>query len=181
MLWGGVSPTGALHLDPAFVLDAPATPPPPPGPYNLEGIDDDGATLFSLDFEMGQMSEGGGGFVFMLPFREEWLGAADSTAAADSTDAATRAAAADPTTTASPTLARIVLTGPEGSATLDRETRVPMAIVIDRATGRIRAILRGEDAEARIAALSETGAQADAAGDDTRVVFSYGLPRPIPD
>lgn len=162
MLWGGVSPDGELRLDPAFLLDVPASMPDAPGPYRLEGVADDGARLFALDFEMGRMSKGGGGFVFMVPFRPEWLGTPDRRPAPG------------------PALSRIVLTGPEGTATLDRETHVPMAIVMDRATGQIRAILRGEDAEARIAAMSEPGSQTDAALGDTRVAVSYGLPRPIP-
>ena len=82
----------------------------------------------------------------MAPFREEWRG----------------------------TLDRIVLRGPEGTITLDRDTRRPMAIVIDRASGQIRAILRGDAVEARIEA-AETEGEAEAA-DGTRVLVSYGLP-----
>lgn len=151
MLWGGVSPGGDLRLDPAFVLDAPASLPDEPGPYRIEVFGDGRANLFSLDFAMGRISEGGGGFVFMVPFRDDW-----------------------------PALERIVLTGPEGTATLDRDTRVPMAIVVDRASGRIRAILRDGAAEARIAAAEE-GARADTADSGTRVLVSYGLPRPVPE
>ena len=152
MLWGGVSPDGDLHLDPAFVLDAPASLPDEIGPYRIEVFGAGRVSLVSLDFEMGRMSEGGGGFVFMVPFRDDW-----------------------------PALDRIVLTGPEGTAWLDRDTRVPMAIVIDRASGRIRAILRGDAAEARIAAAADESTQANAAVSDTRVLVSYGLPRPVPE
>ena len=156
MLWGGVTPDGELRLDPAFVMDAPETLPPTPGPYRLEVVGAAGSTLLSLDFKMDEISDGSGGFLFMAPFREEWRGALD----------------------------RIVLTGPAGTATLDRETRRPMAIVIDRASGRIRAILRGAAAEDRIAAAAEEG-QVDTAGaietaDGTRVLVSYGLPGPVP-
>ena len=81
-----------------------------------------------------------------------------------------------------PALERIVLTGPEGTAALDRDTHVPMAIVVDRASGRIRAILRGEAAEARIAdAAAAEGTQADTSESGTRVLVSYGLPRLVPD
>ena len=152
MLWGGVSPDGDLRLDPAFVLDAQAKLPTAPGAYRIEGMGEGGASLFALDFRMDQISEGGGGFLFMVPFREEW----------DALD-------------------RIVLTGPEGTATLDRETHQPMAIVIDRESGQIRAILRGEAAEARIAAIAEEDRQADTAGSGTRVLVSYGLPRLVPE
>ena len=53
---------------------------------------------------------------------------------------------------------------------------MPRAIGVDRASGRIRAILRGDAAEARIAA-NEEGAQPDTADSGTRVLVSYGLPR----
>ena len=153
MLWGGVSPGGDLRLDPAFVLDAPASLPDGPGPYRIEVFGDGRASLFSADFTMGRMSKGGGGFVFTVPFRDDW-----------------------------PALERIVLTGPEGTAALDRDSHVPTAIVVDRASGRIRAILRGEAAEARIAAAAAAeGAQADTAESGTRVLVSYGLPRVVPE
>lgn len=147
MLWGGVSPDGQLRLEPAFVMDSPEKLPSAPGPYRLEVVGDGGATLLSLDFAMDEISDGGGGFLFTAPFREEWHGALD----------------------------RIVLSGPTGTATLDRETRRPMAIVIDRASGQIRAILRGDAAEARIEAAETGGTEADVA-DGTRVLVSYGLP-----
>ena len=152
MLWGGVTPDGELRLDPAFVMDASEKLPSAPGPYRLQVVGAAGATLLSLDFEMDEISDGSGGFLFMAPFRDQWRGALD----------------------------RIVLTGPAGTATLDRDTRRPMAIVIDRASGQIRAILRGAAAEARIAAAAEQG-EADAAeviemSEGTRVLVSYGLP-----
>lgn len=146
MLWGGVTPGGQLRLDPAFVMDVPEKLPSSAGPYRLEVVGDGGATLLALDFAMDEISDGGGGFLFMAPFREEWRG----------------------------TLDRIVLRGPEGTITLDRDTRRPMAIVIDRASGQIRAILRGDAVEARIEA-AETEGEAEAA-DGTRVLVSYGLP-----
>lgn len=153
MLWGGVGPGGDLRLDPAFVLDAPASLPDSPGPYHIEVFGDGRASLFSVDFAMAEISKGGGGFVFMVPFMDDW-----------------------------PALERIVLTGPEGTAALDRDTHVPMAIVVDRASGRIRAILRGEAAEARIAdAAAAEGTQADTSESGTRVLVSYGLPRLVPD
>ena len=147
MLWGGVSPDGQLRLDPAFVMDAPEKLPAASGPYRIEVTGDGGTTLLSLDFAMDEISDGGGGFLFMAPFREEWRGALD----------------------------RIVLRGPEGTITLDRDTYRPMAIVIDRASGQIRAILRGAAAEARIEATETEGTEAGAA-DGTRVLVSYGLP-----
>lgn len=151
MLWGGVTPDGQLRLDPAFIMDAPEKLPSVPGPYRLEVAGDGGDTLFTLDFAMDEISDGSGGFLFMAPFREEWRGGLD----------------------------RIVLTGPAGTATLDRGTHRPTVIVIDNASGQIRAILRGAGAEARIEAVEEKGTDADSAG-GTRLLVSYGLPRAVP-
>lgn len=150
MLWGGISPDGRLRLDPAFVMDAPEKMPSSPGPYHIEVTGEGASPLLSLDFDMDEISDGSGSFLFMAPFREEWRGALD----------------------------RIVLRGPEGTVTLDRYTHRPMAIVIDRASGQIRAILRGAAAEARIEAAAE--AQQPDAADGTRVLVSYGLPGPGP-
>ena len=56
---------------------------------------------------------------------------------------------------------------------LDGASDVPMALVTDRTTGRITAILRGEDA-VRGAATSLAGAVGSAPPTD--VLLSYGLP-----
>ena len=152
MLWGGVSPDGRLRFDPAFVMDAPEKMPSRAGPYRIEVSGDGGSELLSLDFDMDEISDGSGGFLFMVPFRDEWRG----------------------------TLDRIVLRGPEGSVTLDRDTHRPMVIVIDRASGQIRAILRGAAAEARIESMAAQGAEPGNAAGDTRVLVSYGLPRDGP-
>ncbi|WP_419949439.1 hypothetical protein [Candidatus Palauibacter sp.] len=68
---------------------------------------------------------------------------------------------------------RIAFSGPEGVAVLDGASDVPMALVTDRTTGRITAILRGEDA-VRGAATSLAGAVGSAPPTD--VLLSYGLP-----
>ena len=146
---GGITPDGDLHLDPAFVLDVPAKTPTAPGPYRIAAVAANGSTIFEHSFDMDEISIGGGGFLFLLPFGE--------------------AAARD--------LARIVLTGPDGAVQLDRDTRVdPVAIVMDRATGRIRSILRGEAAvEAAQAQAMGAGAGA-AAADANLTLVSHGLP-----
>ncbi len=161
---GGISPDGDLHLDPAFVLDAPAQTPTAPGPYRIAALATNGSTIFEHSFDMDEISVGGGGFLFLLPFSE--------------------AAARD--------LARIILTGPDGAVQLDRDTRVdPVAIVMDRATGRIRSILRGEAAveAARAAQAQATGAAsgtgaataaATAETDATLTLVSHGLPGTAP-
>ena len=151
LLRGHVSAEGELHLDPAFVLDAPAQLPSGSGPYRIAGFSGDGAPAFTLDFDMEMVSEGGGAFFFLVPFAEERIAS----------------------------LERIVLSGPEGSTALDRETRAPpVAIVMDRATGRIRSILRGEAAAAASATVAADARSGGVARE--RVLVSHGLPGWVP-
>lgn len=151
LLRGHVSAEGELHLDPAFVLDAPAQLPSGSGPYRVEGFDGNGAGAFTLDFGMEMVSEGGGSFLFLIPFAEERIAS----------------------------LERIVLSGPEGSTALERGTRAPpVAIVMDPATGRIRSILRGEAAEAAASTVAADARSGTAPRG--RVLVSYGLPGPVP-
>ena len=145
-LWGGVDAEGVPHLDPAFVLDAPASLPRSEGPHRITGRDTDGAELFALRFELPTIADGDGSssFVFLLPVREEWADA----------------------------LASITLSGPGGSFTLDRDSDQPMAILRNPETGQIRQIVRdlppgpeGREAAERLGA--ETGFE---------VSFSRGIP-----
>ena len=118
LLWGGVDSTETLHLEPAFVVDAPRALPEATGDYELEGRTADGAVLFSLAFEMPRIADGGegaGGFAYVLPIRPEWG-----------------------------RLASITLSGPEGDVTMDGGTDSPMAIYRDRRSGQVRAMLRGD-------------------------------------
>lgn len=149
LLWGGVDAEGRLRLDPAFALEAPAKLPSGSGPYRIEGFARDGASAFALDFDMDEVSEGGGGFLHLIPFEEERLAS----------------------------LERIVLSGPEGSIELDRRTPAsPIAIVIDQESGRIRSILRGAAAEDAAAASAADAARGQTPRN--RVLVSYGLPGP---
>ena len=153
LVWGGASPEGELRLNPAFALDMRAELPARPGPYRLEGFGAEGAREFSLDFEMDGLSHGGGNFLFAIPFEERWLG----------------------------TLERIVLTGPEGTVELNGASEQAMALVLDRETGSLRSVLRGEDAVGALtAATAETSGPGGNSGSDTRVVVSYGLPGSVP-
>ena len=132
LLSGGVTADGGLQLDPAFVLEAPARLPTRDGPYRVDGFDADGQSLFSLNFAIEEVDHGAGGnFLFAIPFQDQWREA----------------------------LQRVVLSGPEGMTTVDRGSNNPMTILMDRATGRIRGIYRGEDAtRAAAAAGSVVGA-----------------------
>ena len=147
LLWGGADEDGELNLDPAFVLDMPAQLPVGPGPHRLEGFGPNGRTEFSFDFAMEQLAHGGASFLFAIPYEEEW-GAS---------------------------LARIVLSGPEGQVELTADGSDPVALVLDRNTGRLRAVLRGDDALAASAAADGTGAGAPPAS--TRTLVSFGVPR----
>ena len=118
VVWGGVR-EGLLMLEPALVLDGPVVLPEADGPYRAEGLGAGDETRFSLSFSPTPLAGGGGRFVFFIPYESEW---------ADNLD-------------------RIVLTGPEGEYTVTRKSEPRMAVVTDRITGRIRAIIRDWDGE----------------------------------
>ena len=150
LLWGGVSPENELRLNPAFALDMPEQLPVRAGPYRLEGFGSDGGREFSLDFDMDELSHGGGHFLFAIPFEEGRMRS----------------------------LARIVLTGPEGGTLeLNDASEQPMALVLDRETGSLRSVLRGEAAVGAMAtAAAETSGTGADRGSNTRVLVGYGMP-----
>ena len=133
LLWGGVDAAGTPFLEPAFVVEAPASLPRSAGEYRIIGRTADGDELFALPFAMPEVADGDGrsSFAFVLPAQPEW------------TD----------------TLTRITLSGPGGSVTLDQDTNRPVTILRNPRTGQIRAILRGAEAasgnlDATVSALS---------------------------
>ena len=67
-------------------------------------------------------------------------------------------------------LARVVLSGPEGSFTLEQSGASPMAIVTDPGTGRLRAVLRNWRGGRADAPLLLDGA--------AEITVSEGLPSP---
>ncbi len=113
---GGASALGAMHLDPAFVVETSPVVPVVDGPYRLTGRRADGRELFSLTFEMQEVWDGDGrsGFTFALPAPAGWEAE----------------------------LASLVLAGPDGSVEMRQGSEPPMAIMRDPATGQVRAILR---------------------------------------
>ena len=115
LLWGGVHEDGTPFLEPAFVVNAPPALPDSAGDWRLEGLREDSTELFSLAFGMLEVADADGayGFVFALPAGPGWHDA----------------------------LASIRLSGPAGAATIDSETRRPMAILRHRITGQVRAFL----------------------------------------
>ena len=144
---GGVE-GGQLRIEPAFVLDAPATLPDMAGPYRLVGSDSQGGELFAVRFEMQEVAdpeaEGDAGFTFAIPVQAEWAEALEA----------------------------ITLTGPEGSVALARDDPASSAaaLVLDVGTGRIRAIFRelpGQAVAADRAPYTPPG---------TVTLFSRGIP-----
>jgi hypothetical protein len=127
-------------LEPAFVLDAHPKLPTGNGPYRLAGLDRQGGVLFSLSFAPEEVEWGGGQFIFAVPLVTEEIESLDA----------------------------ISLSGPDGAVTVDRSTRLQrMALAIDDATGRIRAIIRG-------------GAVPEAVRAGATVKLSQGLPDAAP-
>ncbi len=147
LLWGGVGPDSVPFLEPAFVVDAPPQLPRPGGDYRLSGRSADGAELFSLTFDMPEIADGDGGssFAFTLPALNEWAA----------------------------NLASIAITGPAGSATLDSDSDVPMAILRDRRSGRVRGILRDLPPTLATRAAAAAGLARDPG---LEVLFSRGIP-----
>ena len=147
LLWGGFDGEGNLFLDPALVVDAPAVLPNSGGAYRLVGLAADGRELFSLDFEMPIIADGDGqsSFAYTLPAQSEWSDALES----------------------------ITLSGPEGSATLDRESDRSVMILRDPVGGRVRAIVRDSGGVAMSAAAAVGSAWAS---EGLEVLFSRGIP-----
>jgi len=69
LVWGRITPTGVV-LEPAFVVDAPASL-PPSGPYRVQGFGVDGSLLFEVPFRAHEVYDLPGGteeaFAFVLP------------------------------------------------------------------------------------------------------------------
>ena len=150
LLWGGIDAEGVPYLEPAFVVDTPPTLPDSTGEYEITGRATSGAELFSMSFSMSfsipetDAGDGGSSFAFALPVRPGWEGS----------------------------LATITLSGPGGSFALDRDTDLPMAILLDPSIGQVRGILRELPPPRPPAA-----ALAPQAGPDRLdVLFSRGMP-----
>ncbi|MYC88284.1 MAG: hypothetical protein F4X22_08625 [Gemmatimonadales bacterium] len=143
---GGADAGGALHLDPAFVVDARPLLPHASGPYTLTGRRADGSELFSLSFDMGVIWDGDGesGFTFALPIEPAWETALES----------------------------LSLSGPGGSVEISEGSEPPMAILRDPGTGQIRAIFR----DLPSGPLAESAAEDLAPEPGLEVMVSSGLP-----
>ena len=140
MLWGGIRADGELVLEPAFAYEGRVSRPGRPGDYRVRGLDGEGETLFSIRFMPGEISDGSRGFSYSIPFDAAWTEALD----------------------------RLELSGPEGVTTVDRKAGARSMMVIDRATGQVRSILRNAAA----------GLPEELAADSSGLRILRGLPRP---
>ena len=147
LVWGGVDGDGAPFLEPVFVVDAPPSQPDASGEYELVGRTPDGGELFSLGFAMPETSDadGASAFVFILPVEPGWADA----------------------------LASLTLTGPEGEATLNRDTNRPMAILRDPWSGEVLGFLR--DLPPAVAARGDLAAALSSVP-ELEALFSRGIP-----
>ncbi len=146
LLWGGAGADGAPYLNPVFVVEAPPALPDSAGAYTLRGQTARGTELFSFRFAMPRAADGdgGSGFAFALPAEPGWEG----------------------------DLAAITIASPGGTFALNDDSDLPMAILRDPATGRVRGILR----EAPLPDRAAMDAAERSAGPEFEMLFSRGLP-----
>ncbi len=148
LLWGGRDEDGVPHLDPAFAVDAVPSQPLDGGAYTIEGITADDEILFSFSFDMPVNPDAQGeetSFVFTLPVQYGWAGNLES----------------------------ITLSGPEGTAVLDKSTNRPMAILQDPVTRQVRAFLSDLPAGGSDRAVA---ARATVVDPGLEMIFSRGIP-----
>ena len=147
LIWGGVGADGAPFIEPAFVMDAPASLPDAVGDHRLTGWTADGTELFSLSFAMPDVADGDGSsaFAFAVPVQSSWAG----------------------------TLASITLSGPSGTVALDGDSDRAVAILRNPRSGQVRGIVRDVPAEhgLQVAAMAAPGA-----GAAFEVLISRGIP-----
>ncbi|MYE34674.1 MAG: hypothetical protein F4X23_07465 [Gemmatimonadales bacterium] len=147
LLWGGAAADGTPYLNPAFAVDAPPELPTSDGEYEIAGRAADGRILFSLSFDMTYVadSEGRLAFAYAIPVDGETVAL----------------------------LQEIVLSGPGGAVTVDRDTNEPAVILRDRLNGQVRAVLR--DLPQSVQTLADAVAGLGV-GPNVDVLFSRGLP-----
>ena len=147
LLWGGMGADGVPFLEPAFVVEAPPSPPQTGGEYRLTGLSRGGTELFSLSFTMPEVADGDGSssFAFTIPAHPGW----------------------------EQLLGAITLSGPGGSATLDAGSDRAVVILRDPRSGQVRAILH--DVPEPDMDGGDAGA-AFGAGPGLEVLFSRGIP-----
>lgn len=114
-VWGSVDEDGGLLLEPALLLEGPATRSTGGGEYRVEGFGVDGELVFAHDFTPDAVSDlDGQVFAVAIPY--------------------------DPNRDAP--LSSLTVSGPRGSKTITEGSEAAIAIVTDASTGLIRAIRR---------------------------------------
>lgn len=133
LVWGGRSPDGSPFLEPAFVVDAPASMPATAGAWQIVAGGLDGQPLFSFRFDMREVAHGNGeaGFAFAVPARPEWAEA----------------------------LADLTLTGPGGSTSIARGDAGTALLLRDTLSGQVKSILRDGRKAAELAGAPTLRAQ----------------------
>lgn len=133
LVWGGRSADGSPFLEPAFVVDAPASMPATAGAWQIVGGGLDGQPLFSFRFDMREVAHGNGeaGFAFAVPARPEWAQA----------------------------LADLTLTGPGGSTSIGRGDAGTALLLRDIRSGQVTSILRDGRKAAELAGAPTLRAQ----------------------
>ena len=136
LVWGGRSADGSPFLEPAFVVDAPASmPATDAGAWQIVAGGLDGQTLFSFRFDMREVDHGNGeaGFAFAVPAKPEWAEA----------------------------LADLTLTGPGGSTSIGRgDSDARTALLLrDIRSGQVKSILRDGRKAAELAGAPTPRAQ----------------------
>ena len=106
------------------------------GVWRLTGFGPGGERVFDFGFSPSETEHGGANFRFNVPYDPERDGAIES----------------------------VVLSGPDGEVTLGRSSTPPMAIIRDRATGQVRAI------------LNNWAGDLGRVGGDVEIMVSEGLP-----
>ena len=120
LLIGGGRYDRKLRLDPAFVARGWPSLPSREGPYEVAGYGRNGDVIFRYRLDMDvywDSPTGDGSFRIGIPTREAWR----------------------------ESLARIVLSGPEGAYVMGRDTEEPKTWVVDTSSGALRAVLHGRD------------------------------------
>ncbi len=139
------------RLEPAFLVDMAPAWPTEGGPYTLEGYGPRGEPRFSFSFAPTPLEFGGGAFFFAIPYDPVQDGA----------------------------LTQVALSGPDGHLVLEESGAEPVAVLTDRATGRMRAVLRGWTGESTDL-TSVVASVVDGAVDGVvDVMVSDGLPAEV--
>ena len=115
LIWGGQSANNELVLNPSFVVYAPPELPKSPGEFEINAQKTNGDKLFSLSFDMQEISdsEGQSSFVFVVPIRPNW----------------------------NHELNTLVLKGPRGVTAVDSGNAASMSLLRNPTTRQIRGIL----------------------------------------